>query len=80
MAVTSKTLMAALAIAVLALSLTGCGKSKLQEYDDHELSIKYDYCLDHNPTSPGKATGCENLRKECERRAKEEGRYICRVY
>ncbi|MFT5084653.1 MAG: hypothetical protein ACI9Y1_002708, partial [Lentisphaeria bacterium] len=29
-----------------------------------------------NPTSPGRVTACENIRKECERRRKD-GNFAC---
>lgn len=62
-----------------ALLLSGCGPSKMEAMDDHTLDSKYSYCLDRQPTSPGKVTACENLRKECERRA-QNGRYVCRTH
>jgi len=62
------------------LSLGGCdGGYQLADLSDFDLEQKYAYCLDKKPTAPGKMTGCENLRKECESRA-EQGRYICRTY
>lgn len=69
-------LLMALIAAVFALN--GCGPSKMEAMEDHVLDTKYAYCLDRQPTSPGKATACENLRKECERRARN-GRYVCRT-
>lgn len=59
--------------------LAGCGKSGLSDMSDFDLEQKYGYCLDHQPTAPGKATACENLRKECEIRASNDN-FVCRTY
>jgi hypothetical protein len=60
--------------------LAACdGGSKLQQMSDFELSEKYAYCLDKNPTSPGKATACENIRRECESRREQLGSFVCRT-
>lgn len=62
------------------LALTACDSgSKLAELSDFDLETKYAYCLDNEPTAPGKATGCENLRKECELRASNDN-FVCRTY
>lgn len=64
----------------LAAVLTACKPgNKLADLSDFDLETKYAYCLDHEPTAPGKATGCENLRKECELRA-SNGNFVCRKY
>ena len=47
---------------------------------DNELAAKYADCLDNAPTAPGKATACENMRRECERRREELGSFMCRTY
>lgn len=57
--------------------VTACdGNSKMRQMTNSELTAKRDECLHTNPTSPGKVTACENIRKECERRRKE-GNYAC---
>jgi hypothetical protein len=57
--------------------VTACdGNSKMRQISNDELTAKRDKCLHGNPTSPGKVTACENIRKECERRRKE-GNYAC---
>lgn len=43
---------------------------------NQELVAKRDECVQRNPTSPGKVTACENIRKECERRRKG-GNFAC---
>lgn len=55
--------------------LLGC-EGKLQGLTNQELAAKWDACVQGNPTAPGKATACENIRKECERRRKD-GNYAC---
>lgn len=48
----------------------------LKGLSSQELAAKNDECIRVNPTSPGKATACENIRKECERRRKD-GNFAC---
>ena len=57
------------------LLLTAC-EGKMQAMSNQELTAKRDECIRGNPTSPGRVTACENIRKECERRNKE-GNYAC---
>ena len=52
------------------------GNSKMKAMSNGELSAKRDECLRGNPTSPGRVTACENIRKECERRRKD-GNFAC---
>lgn len=58
------------------LSLTACSGGKMANMTSAELAAKRDECLARNPTSPGKVTACENVRKECERRRKD-GDFAC---
>lgn len=67
--------MVALALAVL-MGLSGCEGGKMQKMSDQELAAKSNSCVQNNPTSPGKVTACENIRKECERR-RAEGNFAC---
>lgn len=63
-----------------AVGLGGCGgDSKIQGMSDYDLSERYSHCLDHEPTAPGQGQICENLRRECESRRKELGRFVCRT-
>lgn len=55
--------------------LVAC-EGKMQKMSDAELSEKRADCVRNNPTSPGRVTACENIRKECEARRKE-GNYAC---
>jgi hypothetical protein len=62
---------------VTTLFVAACdGGSKLSGMSDSELASKRNDCIRNNPTSPGRVTGCENIREECERRRKE-GIYAC---
>lgn len=63
---------------VLAVSLMAAceGNSKMRAMTNSELVSKRDACMRNNPTAPGQATACENIRKECERR-RGEGNYAC---
>lgn len=59
------------------LLLAACeGNSKMRQLSNSDLAGKRDECLRINPSSPGKVTACENIRKECERR-RGEGNYAC---
>ncbi len=62
------------------LLLTACGDSAMEAMPDKELAKRYGQCLDKEPSSPGYATSCENMRKECERRERELSKFICRKY
>lgn len=70
-----------LGITCLTVVVTGCEKAlSIRSLPDAELARRYGACLDNTPTAPGKATACENMRKECERRKEDLERYICRIY
>ncbi len=56
--------------------ISACGKGSLAELDNLEIAAKNDECLRKEPTSPGRVTACENIRKECESRRKK-GNYAC---
>lgn len=63
-------------IATFLLLIACDGNSKMRQLTNAELAAKRDECLRANPSSPGKVTACENIRKECERR-RGEGNYSC---
>ncbi|MEC8429600.1 MAG: hypothetical protein VXZ35_14280 [Pseudomonadota bacterium] len=66
-------------VVTLVLLLAGCERdTALTRMSDYDLAERYGFCLDREPTAPGKAQACENLRRECERRKKELGSYVCR--
>lgn len=57
------------------VTLTACDGG-MTGMSNQELAAKSDECVQVNPTSPGKVTACENIRKECERRRKD-GNFAC---
>jgi len=65
-----------LLLIISALALAACDGGKMQKMSNQELAAKNEECVQGNPTSPGKVTACENVRKECERR-RAEGNYTC---
>ncbi|WP_086929471.1 hypothetical protein [Agarilytica rhodophyticola] len=60
---------------LLILFSLGCDGG-LKGLSNQELAGKQDECIQRNPTSPGKVTACENIKKECNRRRKE-GNFAC---
>lgn len=62
-------------VLLILLALVGCDGG-LKSLSNQEITAKRDECIQRNPTSPGKVTACENIRKECERRRKE-GNFAC---
>ncbi|WP_053981678.1 hypothetical protein [Marinagarivorans algicola] len=58
------------------IAISACGKGSLAELDNIEIAAKHDECVRKAPTSPGRVTACENIRKECESRRKK-GNYAC---
>lgn len=61
---------------VFCFILQAC-EGKMQKMSNQELSEKRSQCLLNNPTSPGRVTACENIRKECEARRKAKTFYGC---
>ncbi len=61
---------------ILSIVLVVACEGKMQKMSNQELAAKNDECVQKNPTSPGKVTACENIRKECERR-REQGNFAC---
>ena len=70
-----KKLVFSLTLLTSAFFLQAC-EGKMQKMSNQELVEKRAECVRSNPTSPGRVTACENIRKECERRRKE-GNYAC---
>lgn len=59
------------AVLLACVSLSAC-EGKMQKMSNQELAQKNSECVRNNPTSPGRVTACENIRKECEARRKEK--------
>lgn len=62
----------------LLISVTGlvACKGGLSDLSNQEIAEKNDECIQGNPTSPGRVTACENIKKECARRRKD-GNFAC---
>ncbi len=65
-----------LVVTLMLFGLSACDGGVMKGMPNQELVAKRDECVQRNPTSPGKVTACENIRKECERRRKE-GNFAC---
>ncbi|AUM11473.1 hypothetical protein [Ketobacter alkanivorans] len=57
--------------------LSACGDSKFADISGSELQDRYSRCENADSLSPGGAITCDNIRRECERRADEKGRRVC---
>ncbi len=57
--------------------LTGCNDGPYADYSDTELQDAHHKCETADSMSPGAAITCDNIRRECKRRADEKGRTIC---
>ncbi len=65
-------------LALLSITLlSACGDSKFAEISQSELQNRYYECENADSLSPGAAITCDNIRRECERRAKDKGRKVC---
>jgi hypothetical protein len=71
-----RTLFSCLSFLLLSL-LAGCGDSKFADLSSSELQDRYYDCEQSSNMSPGAAITCDNIRRECERRADEKGRKVC---
>lgn len=59
------------------ITLAGCGDSPYAKYSNSELQDSYTSCENRESMSPGAAITCDNIRRECDNRAKEKGRKVC---
>lgn len=57
--------------------LSACGESKFADLSQSELQNRYSECENASSLSPGAAITCDNIRRECEKRAKDKGRKVC---
>ena len=57
------------------LCLSACEKSL--SISDEELVKKIAECQSGKELTPGMAVACGNFQKECQRRGKKTGNYIC---
>ncbi len=61
-----------LIISLTILLATACTEDKFSGLSNKELADKQSHCDSIKKKSPGFAVGCENIRKEVERRKKEK--------
>ena len=57
--------------------LGGCGDSKFANLSDSDLQDRFTECRNAKRLSPGGAITCDNISRECERRAKDKGHSVC---
>ena len=57
--------------------LVSCGDSQFADYSQSQLQDAYSDCENRDSMSPGAAITCDNIRRECDTRAKEKGRKVC---
>lgn len=67
-----------LTLLIILSGLFACsGDTPLNRLSDFDLAEKNKECFTRKPTAPGAMLACENIRRECDRRHKELGNYIC---
>jgi len=71
----SHLLQGCLMMLVSSIALTGCVKG--MDISDTELVNKIAECLAEDNKTPGMAVQCGDYPKECKRRGKATGNYIC---
>lgn len=62
---------------LLAASVAACGDSKFADLSDSELQDRHSQCSRAKSLAPGGAITCDNIARECERRAKDKGHNVC---
>ncbi len=63
----------------LSILLTACEGSAVEQMSDGDLRAKLSECdYQMNASSVRDAQACHNYRRECARRLKEEGRFVCK--
>lgn len=78
---TSKSGLLLASLLVLLPALQGCdGNEKFAKLSDYELAEEHGKCLDKKPTAPGAKIICDNYAKECDRRKKALGTFVCRTH
>lgn len=66
-----------IALTTLSFSLVACSEGPYSDYSDSELQEAHSDCENRDSMSPGAAITCDNIRRACEKRAKEKGRKVC---
>mgnify|MGYP005723644493 CR=1 FL=1 len=69
--------MKAIFLLIGSILLISCGDSKFADLPASDLQDRYYECENSSTMSPGAAITCDNIRRECKRRAKDMGRKVC---
>lgn len=69
-------LFASTLLGTVLLFTQGCERP-IEQISDDELQRKFEECSNMNDPAPAMIFACENYQRECERRNKEKGRFIC---
>ncbi|MBT8140693.1 MAG: hypothetical protein KJP25_13070 [Gammaproteobacteria bacterium] len=64
-----------MAITASVALLQGCVRG--MDISDEELVARMSECMSDSNKTPGMAVSCGNYQKECKRRGKATGNYIC---
>ena len=69
--------MRAISTLMLLTFVSACGDSKFSGLSDSELQDRFSQCNRATSMAPGGAITCDNIRRECDRRAKSKGHSVC---
>ena len=64
-------------LSLMLIVLLGCSDSKFADLSNSELQDRYSRCENADSLSPGGAITCDNIRRECDKRASDLGRKAC---
>lgn len=62
---------------VIGLALLGCERGGLHRLSDAELAQRWEECRSVRSPAPIMVQTCNNVERECQRRARELGNYVC---
>lgn len=65
-----------LLLLAMVVLVSGCER-EIEKVSDQALQEKWSECQSTENPSPAMAFACDNYKRECERRRKKTGRYIC---
>lgn len=61
---------------ILLTTLSGCNDG-LQSLDDADLAERWEECRNVNAPTPALVQSCQNVERECQRRARELKNHVC---
>lgn len=67
---------AASASLILLVTLSGCNDG-LQSLDDADLAERWTECRNVNAPTPALVQSCQNVERECQRRARKLKNHVC---